>query len=96
VVELQPSAGPRERLSLDADTYLPVRLNTFRTNGPQTGPGEIYLDDWRSIDGIKLPFSISQSFPGLTLVFTVKEIQHNLSLDAALFEPPHVNDRILR
>lgn len=88
VLELQPSSGPSERLSLDAETFLPVRVNTFRTNGPQTAPVEIYLDDWRTVDGIKLPFNISQSFPTQTLVFTVKEVQQNVPLAASLFEAP--------
>lgn len=74
VLELQPS----ERLYLEANTYLPVRVNVQSF--------EIYLDDWREVDGIKMPFSISQSSPGLTVSITLKEIQHNVALQDALFE----------
>jgi hypothetical protein len=52
-----------------------------------TAPVEIYLDDWRAVDGVKYPFSVSQSFPGLTLLFTVTEIKHNVEIDAKMFEP---------
>jgi hypothetical protein len=48
---------------------------------------EVYLDDWREVDGVKYPFSLTQTFSGLTLVFTVKEIKHNVPLDARMFEP---------
>jgi zinc protease len=87
VIDLQPTVGALERLYLDAQTYLPVRINTSRSNGTITEPVEMYLDDWREVDGIKFPFSITQSFPKLTLAFTVKEIRHNVALDANMFEP---------
>ena len=88
VLDLQPAVGAVERLYLDAKTYLPVRINTVRRNGNVVQPVEIYLDDWQAVDGIQFPFSISQRFPKLTLSFTVKEIRHNVALDASLFEPP--------
>jgi tetratricopeptide (TPR) repeat protein len=88
VLDLQPTAGPAERLYIDAQTYLPVRINTTRTVGRVTEPVEIYLDDWRTVDGIKYPFSTSQSSPSVKLGFTVKEIRHNVAVDPKMFEPP--------
>jgi hypothetical protein len=35
---------------------------------------------------VKYPFSISQSSPSVKLGFTVKEIRHNVPIDAKLFE----------
>ncbi len=87
VLDLQPAVGAVERLYLDATTYLPVRINTVQTLGTLTAPVEIYLDDWREVEGIKYPFGMSQRFPKLTLTFTVKEIKHNVPVDARLFEP---------
>ena len=88
VLDLQPAVGPAERLYIDAETYLPVRLNTTRTVGRAQEPVEIYYDDWRTVDGIKYPFSTSQSSPSVKLGFTVKEIRHNVPVDAKMFEPP--------
>lgn len=88
VIDLQPAAGPLERLYLDAQTYLPVRLNTTRTIGRVAQPVEVYFDDWREIGGVKYPFSISQSSASLKLGFTVKEIRQNVPIDARLFQPP--------
>ncbi len=87
VVDLQPATGPVERIYFDTQTYLPVRVNTVEVVGTISAPVEIYLDDFREVDGIKYPFSLTQSFPGLTLVFTVKEIKHNVPIDARVFEP---------
>jgi tetratricopeptide (TPR) repeat protein len=88
VLDLQPSVGAVERLYLDAKTYLPARLNTARKLGAVTAPVEIYFDDWQAVDGLQYPFSISQRFQKLTLSFTIKEIRHNVALDASMFEAP--------
>lgn len=87
VIDFQPALGALERLYLDSQTYLPVRMNTARTRGTVSEPVEIYFDDWREVDGIKYPFSISQRFPKLTMSFTYTEIRHNVPIDAKLFEP---------
>jgi len=88
VVDCQPAVGAVERIYFDAQTYLPIRINTVRSRGDVSDPVEIYLDDWREVDGIKYPFFMSQSFPKkLTLVFNIKEIKHNVTLDARMFEP---------
>lgn len=88
VLDLQPATGPLERLYLDAQTYLPVRLNTQRNIGGVLQPVEVYFDDWRAVDGIKYPFSISQSSTSLKLGFTVQEIRHDVNFDVKTFEPP--------
>jgi tetratricopeptide (TPR) repeat protein len=87
VIDCQPATGTVDRVYIDAKTYLPARLNSVVTLGTLSAPVEIYLDDWREVDGIKIPFIMTQRFPRLTLSFTVKEIKHNVPLDAKLFEP---------
>ncbi len=87
VLDLQPATGAVERVYFDTETYLPVRVNTVATLLSTSTPVEIYLDDWREVDGVKYPFSLSQSFSGLTLVFNVKEIKHNVPIDTRVFEP---------
>lgn len=87
VLDSQTATGPGDRVYLDAQTYLPVRINAVRTNGMVAEYAEMYLDDWREVDGIKFPFHISQSFPKLTFSFTIKEIRHNVPMDAGMFEP---------
>jgi len=88
VLELQPRSGSAEKLYLDAETYLPARMNALRMIGKVAVQVEIYLDDWRAVDGIKYPFRISQSSQGVSLNFTVTEIKHNVPVNASLFELP--------
>ena len=87
VLDSQPSAGTAERIYLDAQTYLPVRSNGTMTIGTTSGPVETYFDDWREVDGVKYPFNVSQKFPKLTLIYAVKEIRHNVPIDARVFAP---------
>jgi tetratricopeptide (TPR) repeat protein len=89
VLDLQPTIGPLERLYLDSQTFLPVRMNTTRL-GPRAtaAPVEIYYDDWREVDGLKYPFSVSESSPIMKLAFTVKEIRHNVPIEVKVFDVP--------
>jgi hypothetical protein len=64
-----------------------VRINFVSVVGTVSEPVETYLDDWKEVDGIKYPFTISERFSKLTLMFTVKEIKHNEPIDPKLFEP---------
>jgi len=80
VIDMQPASGTADRLFVDAATYLPVRMNTMRA--------EIYYDDWREVDGLKLPYMITHSLQKRTMTLTVKEIKSNLPVDAKIFERP--------
>ena len=87
VLDCQPAVGAVDRVYIDVKTYLPARMNSVLSLGNVSAPVEIYLDDWREVDGIKVPFSLTQRFPKVTLSFTVKEIKHNVPIDAKIFEP---------
>lgn len=67
-------------------------LLTGRDLTQQTLQGPIRVEmrysDWRDVDGVKLPFKITQSMPNLKFVFTVREVKHNLPVDDELFEKP--------
>jgi len=88
VIDLQTQNGAADRLFIDAETYLPVRMNGTRIRDGASVPLEVYYDDWREVDGIKVPHVITHSFLKLTLTLTVKEIRNNIPVDAKLFEKP--------
>jgi len=80
VIDLKPVSGAVDRLFVDAESYLPVRMNTQRA--------EIYFDDWREANGLKLPHVITYTVQKRTMTLTVKEIQTNVPIDAKMFEKP--------
>lgn len=67
-------------------------LMTGRDLTEQTSQGPVRVSmrysDWREVNGVKLPFKITQSIPNLKFTFTVTEIKHNLPVDDYLFEKP--------
>lgn len=88
VIDMQPISGAAERLFLDAQTYLPVRVNTVRLVQGVSVPVEIYYDDWREADGIKVPYVITHTYQKRTLTMTVNEVKSNVPVDAKIFEKP--------
>ena len=88
LVEGYPVVGGVENMFFDANTG----LMTGRDVTQQTAQGPVRVEmrysDWREVDGVKLPFKITQSMPNLKFVFTVREVKHNLPVDDSLFEKP--------
>lgn len=49
--------------------------------------GNTYYDDYREVDGVKLPFKIREDIiSGVGLIYQLTEIKHNVSIDEAKFE----------
>jgi carboxyl-terminal processing protease len=69
VVEAMPAEGSPAKLYFDARTGLLVRKD------------KTFFDDFREIDGVRLPFKIRDDFS----VITLTEVKHNLPLDDARF-----------
>ena len=50
--------------------------------------GNTYYEDYREVDGVKLPFSIREdSLLGFTFVYKITDVKHNVSIDDAKFVP---------
>src|SRR5258705_3242005 len=67
-------------------------LLTGRDLTQQTMRGPIRVQmrysDWREVDGVKLPFMITQAIPNLQFVFKIQDVKHNVPVDDKLFEKP--------
>jgi hypothetical protein len=83
-----PAEGTATKIFFDATSGLMVR-QTMTRDTPQ-GPMDIdvYLEDYRTVDGVKHPFVVRQITPQFTLVIRIQEIKHNVALDDALFKRP--------
>ena len=78
----------RVRLWLDAQTGLLARM-TIRQPTPAGDLAEqIDFDDYRSVDGVKLPFVVKSNKGGETSTDTYGEIKHNVPVDDKQFAPP--------
>ena len=88
VVEAVPRGGAAEYFYFDVETGLLFRRDTTRQTSTGIVRAEIYYGDWREVDGIQLPFSITQSMGQMTLGFTIEDVKHNVPLEEAVFRRP--------
>jgi hypothetical protein len=48
----------------------------------------IFLEDFRAIDGIQMPFRIRIESPAASLVITLQEVHHNVPIEDSIFAMP--------
>lgn len=49
---------------------------------------EVYFSDCRKLDGVKLPFKVTQVLPKTKVVITFEDVKQNVPLDEAIFRRP--------
>jgi zinc protease len=89
LIEGKPVKGPIEKLLFDAETGLLLRWDMVRRD-PKRGNVfvKVSLDDYREVDGVKVPFKVRFAFETFDLTLTVDNVQHNVSLEDAMFAKP--------
>jgi len=83
VVDALPESGNPEKLYFDAETGLLSRRDVVYG----TTPVQHYYEDYRDVDGIKLPFRIRSEGP-VRLLTTLTEIKHGVPIDDSKFKSP--------
>jgi zinc protease len=88
VIEATPAEGSAEKFFFDTQSGLLVR-NDSEEEGPQGKiPVKTYLEDYKEVDGLKVPFTTRQETPFGNIVVTLTEIKHNVPIDDAKFNKP--------
>jgi hypothetical protein len=92
-VILKPKTGAPVRQYFDAESFLPVRV-IVKINLPQIGEVEQTTDlsDFRDVDGVKVPFAIIASSAIQRSSITITKVEHNTTVDEALFSKPGGQD----
>jgi zinc protease len=88
VVEATPADGSPEKLYFDSASGLLVRHDAMRES-PQ-GPMQIetYVDDFKVIDGLKIPHTMRQVNPAMTILIKFTEVKNNIDIEEAKFAKP--------
>ena len=88
-LSITPAAGSVTRVFIDAETYLPLRTIT-NVEVPQVGMVEQTTDfsDLRDVDGVKVPFRLTNTSSVQNFTMIVTKVEHNLKIDPALFVKP--------
>lgn len=85
----KPKSGSVLRQFIDAESYLPVRL-VVKVDVPEIGEVEQTSDlsDFRTVDGMKIPFAIKVSSAIQSFTISVTKVEHNVKIDETLFSKP--------
>ena len=89
LIEGKPARGPAERLFFDVENGLLVRWDMARK---QAGRGtlfvKVHLNDYRDVNGLKVPFNVRFAFESFNFEVQVQELEHNVAIDDAMFKKP--------
>jgi hypothetical protein len=90
VLEYSPAEGVTEKLFFDVKTGLLLRRLTTKSTILFPIPEQIDFEDYREVDGVKLPFTIriSNIDTYFSLTRRLTEIRHNIAVDDAQFNMP--------
>ena len=88
-LEVKPKDGPVTRTWIDTETYMLLQTSV-KAEAP--GLGEIdqitEYADYRTVDGVKVPFQVKSINSAQTVTAVLKEVTHNVELDDASFAKP--------
>src|SRR5215510_15476905 len=88
VIEATPDEGGPEKLYFDVNTGLLVR-HDIETDSPQGKlTMEVYLEDYKVVDGVKIPHTVKRVTPAMTMVTKITEVKNNVEIDDAKFNKP--------
>ena len=86
-----PKLGPSSRQFIDAETFLAVRsvIKVEMPDGSETEQTSD-LEDYRTVDGVKEPFTIKVSSVAQAFTISLAKLEHNVPIDDAMFSRPAV------
>lgn len=88
VVEGAYAADTPEKLYFDAQTGLLLRTDSVVESPQGRIVSETTLDDYREVDGVKVPYSMRAVLGAATVVTRVEEVKHDVVLDDKSFAKP--------
>jgi len=89
IVEATAADGSTEKLYFDAESGLLVRRDFERvTIDDGIVLWEVDYDDYKDVDGLKLPTTVRRKTPDFALTYRFTEIKQNVPIDDAKFSKP--------
>jgi hypothetical protein len=88
VVSAATAEGAAVTFYFDAKTGLMLRRDQTETSPEGKIPVQLYFEDFRDVDGVKLPFTTRQVAAQGDAILRVTEVKHNVVIDDAKFAKP--------
>ncbi|HYK87244.1 MAG TPA: hypothetical protein VE398_00635 [Acidobacteriota bacterium] len=88
VIEATPTGMTAETWYFDTGTGLLVRADAEREGPNGVTMVQLYFDDYKEVDGIKIPSAIRQTTPDFSLSLKFNEIKQNVDIEDGKFSKP--------
>ena len=88
VVEATPVESSTETWYFDAQSGLILRQDAERESPQGKQAVQSFLEDYKEVDGVKIPFSIRQVTPQFTITIKIEDVKSNVPIDDAKFKKP--------
>jgi hypothetical protein len=89
VIEGKPPKGPAEKLFFDVENGLLLRWDMARKQKNRgTVFVKVHLDDYKDIDGLKVPHKVRFAFESFNFTVQVEKLENNIAIDDAIFRKP--------
>jgi hypothetical protein len=80
--------GKSEKWYLDTKTYLEYKCEADWVDFASPIPAEMYYDDFRTVEGLVIPFFVERIFRTRDRITQIENIEVNPKIDKSLFEMP--------
>ena len=87
-LKLTRENGKSEKWYFDTKTYLEYKCEAEWVDFARTLPSEMYFDDFRSVDGLIIPFFVERIFWQRDRITQIEKVEVNPDFDAKLLEMP--------
>jgi zinc protease len=91
-IVLTPKTGKPITQFFDKTSHLLVKQATITATPMGETPVEVYPSDYKDVDGVKIPFTLTQKVLTQEIVITLTEIKHNVEVPADTFRRPAAAD----
>ena len=94
IIEALTDEGRRERFFFDTQNGLLLRRVALTRTALGDDPEQTDYEDYRLVDGVKLPFKITVSYLDDNHYGTarvISAVKQNMAIDDAKFDPPAIN-----
>ena len=88
VIAAEPTGLETQTFYFDKQTGLLLREDVTAVSPEGKIPTKNYYEDYREIDGIKMPFKTRSVLPQFELVMTLTEVKNGAKIDDSLFVKP--------
>jgi len=86
VITATAADGGEEKMYFDVQTGLLLRNDSTREAGQSMT--KTFFSDYRTVDGIKLPFTFRQEDGQTSAIIRIKEVRHNVTINDSIFNVP--------